>query len=71
MWNSTCLGGGNPGKSSGKTSGYSFTIGMSSIFGSAASLSMICAKKATHPFFKHFLAFKQLMILNGVSRFSS
>ncbi|MFS7912839.1 hypothetical protein Hanom_Chr02g00134571 [Helianthus anomalus] len=70
MWNSTCLCGSNPGKSSGKTSGYSFTTGMSSIFGSTTSLSTMCAKKATHPFCKHFLAFRQLMILRGVSRFS-
>ncbi|MFS7939993.1 hypothetical protein Hanom_Chr05g00458421 [Helianthus anomalus] len=70
MWNSTCLWGGNPGKSSRKTSGYSFTIGMSSIFGSAVSLSMMCARKATHPFCKPFRAFRQLMILKGVSCFS-
>ncbi|MFS7911867.1 hypothetical protein Hanom_Chr02g00123151 [Helianthus anomalus] len=70
IWNSTCLWGGNPSKSSGKTSGYSFTTGMSSIFGSAASLSTMCARKATHPFCKHFQAFKQLIILKGVSCFS-
>ncbi|MFS8025489.1 hypothetical protein Hanom_Chr16g01475611 [Helianthus anomalus] len=70
MRNSTCLGGGKPGKSSGKTSGYSLTTGMSLIFGSAAFLSTMCARKATHPFCKHFLDFRQLIILNGVSRFS-
>ncbi|MFS7962903.1 hypothetical protein Hanom_Chr08g00731951 [Helianthus anomalus] len=43
---------------------------MSSIFGSAAFLSTMCARKATHPFCKHFLAFRQLIILSGVSRFS-
>ncbi|MFS7929583.1 hypothetical protein Hanom_Chr04g00334201 [Helianthus anomalus] len=43
---------------------------MSSIFGSAAFLSTMCARKAAHPFCKHLRAFRQLIILKGVSRFS-
>ncbi|MFS7897881.1 hypothetical protein Hanom_Chr00s013561g01750971 [Helianthus anomalus] len=36
--NSTCLSGGKPGSSSGKTSGYSEITGRSSIFGLGSSI---------------------------------
>ncbi|MFS7950947.1 hypothetical protein Hanom_Chr07g00589241 [Helianthus anomalus] len=68
--NSTYRCGGSPGRSSGKTSGNSFTTGISSSFGSSSFLSTTCARKATHPFLKHFYAFMQLMIRRGASRFS-
>ncbi|KAJ0483209.1 hypothetical protein HanIR_Chr13g0662401 [Helianthus annuus] len=40
--NSTCLSGGNPGSSSGNTSGYSEITGISSIFGFGSSM-VTCA----------------------------
>ncbi|KAJ0616208.1 hypothetical protein HanIR_Chr02g0088001 [Helianthus annuus] len=40
--NSTCLSGGNPGRSSGKTSGYSTMTGMSSILDLGSSI-ITCA----------------------------
>ncbi|KAJ0520284.1 hypothetical protein HanIR_Chr10g0457661 [Helianthus annuus] len=52
--NSTCRYGGSPGKSSGKTSGNSFIIGISSSLRSSAFLSTTCARKAMQPFLRLF-----------------
>ncbi|KAL4585017.1 hypothetical protein LXL04_009630 [Taraxacum kok-saghyz] len=54
--NSTCRFGGNPGRSSGNTSGKSQTSGMSWIFLTSLLLSTMCAKKAGHFFCRYFCA---------------
>ena len=65
MRNSTCLVGGKPGKSSGKTSGESRMIGMSLSFFYPDGYSVMRDKIDVCPLRRHLCAFMQEMMLHG------
>nr|GEZ49262.1 retrovirus-related Pol polyprotein from transposon TNT 1-94 [Tanacetum cinerariifolium] len=74
IWNSTGRAGGIPGKSLGKTSRKSLTIGTSSSSFSSdlslASFVVTFAKKTSHPIDKYFCALVHEMIFNQDSSLS-
>lgn len=62
MLSSSCLDGSNPGKSFGKTSGYSRPIGMSSSFNSSSLVFIAFTKKVGYPFGKYLQVFMTFTI---------
>lgn len=61
--NSISLSGGNPGRSSGKTAGYSFTTGMEDRLGFSSDVIVMSARLHMWPFWINISALLGDMIL--------